>query len=137
MTASREFLGSPYKLQLNIELHWLLLKATFLKFTQILHHEWYPPHCTDRVRGPGQWQDSPIWSPRAKSEARRNPAFPVTIQGSSHFTTSEQGQLLQTCPFGSFTPTSLSLRMNVMCMVKELYRNALEVIAPKLYLLYF
>lgn len=128
----------PYKLQLNVELNCLLLQATFHKYIQILRKEQCPPHRTDRRRGREQRHDLPIWSPKANSEAEsRTPALQITIQGSFHFKTYKQGQLLQRYPFVPFTSRSLSLGTKVICTLQELYRNTLKDIALKLYLLYF
>lgn len=70
MIMHREFPDSPHKLQLNIDLHCLLLQATFREHIQISSEEkqWSPCR-TARRSSTEQWHDSPVWSPKANSEA--------------------------------------------------------------------
>lgn len=131
---SSEFLGSPYKLQINIELHSLLLQATFPKFTQILHHGvvlHLIVQTGEEAQGSGRIPLSGHPGPRVKQEEPKHSqsqcrAVPTSLPMSR----------------GSFCKRVLLSLLHLEVspwerMWRVWYRNALEVTAPKLYLLYF
>lgn len=130
------FLASLHKPQLNVELHCLLLPATFPKFTQILHHSVLLIVQTgEEAQGSGKIHLCGHPGPKVKQEEPQHSqsqrrALPTSLPIS-------RSNFYKICPFVTFTRRSLSLGMNVMCMVQELHRNAFEVIVSKLYLLYF